>query len=82
MYNPIDRICLLAALLLAVGVGGCSSRADAQQEKKTQAANALPVSITTPKTEALARTIAANGSIYPWQEMSSAPRSAAIASPP
>ena len=68
MYNSIDRICLLAALLLAVGVGGCSSRADAQQEKKAQASNALPVSVTTPKSEALARTLVATGSINAWQE--------------
>ena len=68
MYNPIDRICLLAALLLAVGAGGCSSRADAQQEKKAQGANALPVSVTTPRNEALARTLVATGSINPWQE--------------
>jgi HlyD family secretion protein len=62
-----NRIALVA-LLLACGVSGCSSRADAQQQKKADAGNAVPVSVTTPRNDALARTVVATGSINPWQE--------------
>jgi HlyD family secretion protein len=67
------RSILLVVTVLAAGAG-CSSRADAQQQRKgAAAANALPVSITTAKSEALARTIVATGSIHPWQEAVIAP---------
>ena len=64
----LHRIAILTALLLAAGAGGCSSHADAQQQKKPEGRNALPVSVTTPRSEALARTVVATGSINPWQE--------------
>ena len=38
------------------------------RRRRHRRANALPVSVTTPKTEALARTLVATGSINPWQE--------------
>jgi HlyD family secretion protein len=67
------RSILLVVTVLAAGAG-CSSRADAQQQRKgAAAANALPVSITTARSEALARTIVATGSIHPWQEAVIAP---------
>jgi HlyD family secretion protein len=67
------RSTLLVVTVLAA-CAGCSSRADAQQQRKdTAAGNALPVSVTTAKREALARTIVATGSIHPWQEAVIAP---------
>jgi HlyD family secretion protein len=66
-FRPI----LLVLTVLAAGAG-CSSPADAQQQRKG-AGNALPVSITTAKSEALSRTIVATGSIHPWQEAVIAP---------
>jgi HlyD family secretion protein len=67
------RPILLVVTVLAAGAG-CSSRADAQQQRKDgAAANALPVSITTARSEALSRTIVATGSIHPWQEAVIAP---------
>jgi HlyD family secretion protein len=71
--RSLPRIGLVAALALAACAAGCSSRADAQHQRKGAAADTLPVSITIAKGEALSRTIVATGSIHPWQEAVIAP---------
>src|SRR5262245_1178622 len=59
-------VLVLCIATLTASAAACSSRVDAQAKRPP--ANAVPVSVTTPKTAPFARTVVATGSIYPWQE--------------
>lgn len=58
---------LLAAALIVPAIHGIAAEATTAADGGAQQ-NAMAVSVTTPKSAALVRTLVATGSVYAWQE--------------
>src|SRR5215469_1117298 len=60
-------VSLLAAVVIVPAFSGITAKAETRAVAGAQK-NALAVSVTTPKSAALVRTLVATGSVYAWQE--------------
>jgi HlyD family secretion protein len=63
----LQFVSLLAAIVIAPAFSTGAAEAETPADVSSQK-NALAVSVTTPKSDALVRTLVATGSVYAWQE--------------